>query len=219
MRTKSFENFVLADFEKPHFSLEIEIFKSTMNHGEPASAVETQSTSKISHQDGNRIAEREGNSDSQELKDFISAQKSSNTVKKTKSDMRALKRFCSTIDVTREPETMTAKELSELLSRLFKDITKENGKEYELRSLRSFQRSFQRYFSDKKLPFNIFEDDKFSRSGQVIVQSGFSNKVNATKELTEEEQEKLFETRQFSDHNPLVLQRTFWWFLLLNFGF
>ena len=38
---------------------------------------------------------REGNSDSQELEDFISAQKSSNTVKKTKSDMRALKRFCA----------------------------------------------------------------------------------------------------------------------------
>ena len=66
---------------------------------------------------------REGNSDSQELEDFISAQKSSNTVKKTKSDIRALKRFCSTIDETREPETMTAKELDKLLSRFFKDIT------------------------------------------------------------------------------------------------
>ena len=78
-----------------------------------------------------KMAEREGNSDSQELEDFISAQKSSNTVKKTKSDIRALKRFCSTIDETREPETMTAKELDKLLSRFFKDITKENGEEYE----------------------------------------------------------------------------------------
>ena len=66
-----------------------------------------------------KMAEREGNSDSQELEDFISAQKSSNTVKKTKSDIRALKRFCSTIDETREPETMTAKELDKLLSRFF----------------------------------------------------------------------------------------------------
>ena len=49
-----------------------------------------------------KMAEREGNSDSQELEDFISAQKSSNTVKKTKSDIRALKRFCSTVDETRE---------------------------------------------------------------------------------------------------------------------
>ena len=61
----------MADFEKPCFSLESEIFKSTTNDGEPAPAVETPSTSEISEQDGNRIAEREGSSDSQELEDFI----------------------------------------------------------------------------------------------------------------------------------------------------
>ncbi len=38
--------------------------------------------------------------DSQELKDFISAQWSSNTVKKTKSDIRALQRFCASINET-----------------------------------------------------------------------------------------------------------------------
>ena len=73
--------------------------------------------------------------------------------------MRALKRFRSTINETREPETMTAKELDKLLSRFFKDITKENGEEYEPSSLTSIQRSFQRYFSEKKLPFNIFDLD------------------------------------------------------------
>ena len=75
-----------------------------------------------------KMAEREGNSDSQELEDFISAQKSSNTVKKTKSDIRALKRFCSTIDETREPETMTAKELDKLLSRFLKTLRKKMAK-------------------------------------------------------------------------------------------
>ena len=77
----------MTDFEKPCFSLESEICKSTTNDSEPAPAVETPSTSEISNHDANGIAEREGNSDSQELEDFISAQKSSNTVKKTKSDM------------------------------------------------------------------------------------------------------------------------------------
>ena len=37
----------MADFEKPCFSLEFEIFKSTTNDGEPAPAVETQSMSEI----------------------------------------------------------------------------------------------------------------------------------------------------------------------------
>ena len=182
----------MDDFERPSFSLELEFLKDKTT--EPAPASETSSTSKTSNlANGNceTETEREVNNDSQELDDFISAQKSSNTVKKTKSDMRALKRFCATINETRELETMTAKELDKLLSRLFKDIRKENGEEYEPSSLTSFQRSFQRYFSEKKLPFNIFEDEEFSRSRQVLaakrkslVQSGFGNKPNATRELT-----------------------------------
>ena len=44
----------MADFEKPCFSLELEIFKSTTNDGEPAPAMETPSTSEIINQDGNR---------------------------------------------------------------------------------------------------------------------------------------------------------------------
>ena len=111
-------------------------------------------------------------------------------------------------------------------SRFFKDVRKENGEEYEPSSLTSFQRSFQRYFSEKRLPFNIFEDEEFSRCHQVLatkrkslVQSGFGNKPNATRELREEEQEKLFETGQVGDHDPLALQKNLWWFLSLHFGF
>ena len=37
----------MADLKKPCFSLELEIFKSTTNDGEPAPAVETSSTSEI----------------------------------------------------------------------------------------------------------------------------------------------------------------------------
>ena len=66
---------LIADFEKPCFSLELEIFKSMTTDGESAPAVETPSMSEISNQDGNRIAECEGKSNSQELEDFISAQK------------------------------------------------------------------------------------------------------------------------------------------------
>ena len=37
--------------------------------------------------------------------------------------------------------------------------------------------------------------------------------------LTDEEEAKLFETSEFGNHNPLVLQRTLWWFLSMHFGF
>ena len=191
---------------------------------------ESSPTSETFQRNGNNShdseIECEVNNDSPELEDFISAQRSSNTVKKTKSDMRALQRFCASINETREPEKMISSELDKPLSKFFKDVKKENGEEYEPSSLTSFQRSFQRYFTEKKLPFNIFEDEEYSCCRQVLaakrkslVQSGRGNKPNAARELTEEEQNKLFETGQFGDHDPLVLERTLWWFLSLHLVF
>ena len=98
--------------------------------------------------------------------------------------------FFGSISAIRKICSLTANSRS-LQAAALKDIRKENGEEYEPSSLTSFQRSFQRYFSEKKLPFNIFEDEEFSRSRQVLaakrkslVQSGFGNKPNATRELT-----------------------------------
>ena len=198
----------MADFEKPCLSLELEIFKSTTDDGEPAPAVETPSTSEISNQDGNRIAEREGNSDS-------NSNSNSKIVFRHKSQAIQSKKRSLTWELWSGFVPQLTKQENQKLwlqrnstNYFFKDVRKENGEEYEPSSLTSFQRSFQRYFSEKKLLFNIFEDDEFSRNRQVfatkrknLVQSGFGNKPNATRELTEEEQEKLFETRQFGDHD------------------
>ena len=57
------------------------------------------------------------------------------------------------------------------------------------------------------------------QKGKSLVQSGRGNKPNTTRELTKEEEQKLYETGQFSNHDTLVLQRTLWWFLSLHFGF
>ena len=64
-----------------------------------------------------------------ELEEFITAQKSTNTVKKNESDIRALKRFAATINEPREPEFLTAKEHDKLLAKFFKDVRKADGGE------------------------------------------------------------------------------------------
>lgn len=108
----------MADIERRCFCLELEILKDTTNDDGEAAATETPSTSETSKLDDNSGTEHEVNNDSQELEDFISAQKSSYTVKKTKSDMRTLKRFCATFNETREPKTLTAAELDNLLFKI-----------------------------------------------------------------------------------------------------
>lgn len=108
----------MADIERRCFCLELEILKDTTNDDGEAAATETPSASETSNLDDNSGTEHEVNNDSQELEDFISAQKSSYTVKKTKSDMRTLKRFCATFNETREPKTLTAAELDNLLFKI-----------------------------------------------------------------------------------------------------
>ena len=85
---------------------------------------------------------------------------------------------------------------------------------------------FKRATSATLLPFNILKDDAFSRSRSVLaakrkslVKEGRGNKPNASCELTDEEEAKLFETGKFGNHNPLALQRTLLWFLSMQFGF
>ena len=82
------------------------------------------------------------------------------------------------------------------------------------------------HITEQKLLFNILKDDAFSRSRSVLttkrkslVKEGRGSKPNASRELTDEEEAKLFETGEFGNHNPLALQRTLWWFLSMQFGF
>ena len=52
-----------------------------------------------------------------------------------------------------------------------------------------------------------------------LVKEGRGNKPNASCELTDEEEARLFETGKFGNHNPLALQCTLLWFLSMQFGF
>ena len=45
------------------------------------------------------------------------------------------------------------------------------------------------------------------------------NRPQAARELTEDEEDLLFQTSQFGEDDPEVLQRTVWWVLSLHFGF
>ena len=119
-----------------------------------------------------------------------------------------------------------APDLDKLLCSFFKDLRKKDGSDYEPDTVSSLQRSTERHITEQKLLFDILKDDAFSRSRSVLatkrkslVKEGRGNKLNAVRELTDEEEAKLFETGEFGNHNPLALQRTLWWFLSMQFGF
>lgn len=164
----------------------------------------------------------------QEIDSFLKDQKSENTNKKTTSDMKNFYRYLAQVNKERiNILTLPANELDHLLSKFFKNVRKVDGDEYEPDTVSGFQRSIQRFLTDNKARYNILRDSEFEKSRQVLAakrknlvnKAGKGNKPNATRALTQEEEDKLFETGQFGCTSPQVLQRTMWWFLALHFGF
>ena len=94
-------------------------------------------------------------------------------------------------------ESLPASELDHLLSKFFLNARKQNGEEYEPATVSSFQRSIQRYLSEKKYPFNILKGNEFQNSRKVLAakrkslvhEHGKGNKPQAAQAIHEDEED------------------------------
>ena len=170
-------------------------------------------------------AEKATSKDEVKIEKFLQAQKSKNTQYKTKSDLNVWKKFCELMKESRAVEKIPANELDLLLSKIFISVRKQDDTEYEPCTLSGFQRSFQRHLHEEGSLINIFKDNEFSKSKEVLaakrknlVLQGKGNRSNATRELAEAEEDALFENGQLGVRDPKSLQRALWWFLSLHFG-
>ena len=107
-------------------------------------------------------------------------------------------------------------ELDHLLAKFFKDVRRKvNGEEYEPDTLSGFQRSIQRFLTENNSKYNVLRDSEFEKSRQVLAakrknlvnKAGKGNKPNATRAITQEEEDKLFECGQFGSFSPEILQK------------
>ena len=145
-------------------------------------------------------AEEATSKDEIEIEKFLQEQKSKNTQYKTKSGLNTWKKFCVSQKESRAIENISANELDLLLSKFFTSVRKQNSTEYEPGTLSGFQRSFQRHLHEKGSLINILRDNEFSKSREVLaterknlVRQGKRNCPNAIGELTEAEEDALFE--------------------------
>ena len=98
---------------------------------------------------------------------------------------------------------------------------------YEPATISSFQRSVQRFLSKKKYLFNILKHNEPEKSKRVLAakhkslfhEHGKGNKPQAVQAIDKSEECGPFEVGKLGDPNPVVLQRTVWWFLSPHFGF
>lgn len=161
-----------------------------------------------------------------EIDKFILDQQSVKTKYATKYGSNTFKKFCQSINEQRAAELIPPSELNAILCQFFMNVKKLDGKEYEPDTLTSIHRSLQRYLNEKKTDVNILTDPDFQQSRNVLAAKrkqltklGYGNKPNATRELEEDEIEKLYQTGFFGKHDAHTLQKTMWWLISLHFGF
>ena len=164
--------------------------------------------------------------DDDEFKDFIDKQTARNTKYSNVTSYNFFKRYFVSRGELRDVELIPPIELNKLIAHRLKEAVKSDGKFYEPDVLSTYYRSFQRYLNTKDYPVNILLDPSFSLSRKVlaakrkeIVMAGGGNKPLATREISSEEEDILFNERYFSADNPLSLTNVIWWLVSLHFGF
>ena len=91
----------------------------------------------------------------------------------------------------------------------------------------SSQVHLHRFLKGNNSNTNILKDQEFAKSREVltarkrdlVVNNAKGNRPQAARGLTKGEEDLLFQTGQFGEDDPEVLQRTVWWLLSLHFGF
>lgn len=157
---------------------------------------------------------------------FIESSKASNTKYGDNMSYNQMKRFLVSVNESREVEDLPPEILSQNICEFFMNVKKQNGSEYEPDSLSTIYRGLNRYLQTKNYGYDIIHHELFNNCKRVLKakrkllrKGGKGNKPNATRELTTEEVDVLFNERYFSVDNAESLTNAIWWVLSLHFGF
>ena len=163
----------------------------------------------------------------EEFHHFIQSSKATNTKYGNTVAYNALRRYMDNIlNDNRNILSLEPKELDNLLGKYFMNATKLDGTPFEPDSLSTFLRGLNRYLEANKYGHNILQSELFNTSRQVLLakrkqltQQGGGNKPCATRELSEQEVDILFQEKYFGIENASSLVNVMWWLTSLHFGF
>lgn len=115
--------------------------------------------------------ERENVTDTQEDStfEFVRGLQNTNTRRKTESDLRKFNNYLTKNGEHRNPEEIPVYDLDMHLARFFINAKKAGGEDFEPDTLKSIQRSVNRYLAEKKLNINIITDKEFKHSRDVLL--------------------------------------------------
>ena len=112
-----------------------------------------------------------------------------------------------------------------MLCQFYGEVRKKDGEDYEPDCLRVMQSSLHRYLKEKNFPKSILIDTEFIQCNKILEgkartlrENGKDRLPNASRALSNEEEEILWSTGKLGRSNPQSLLHTVWFMNMQHFG-
>ncbi|CAC5412335.1 unnamed protein product [Mytilus coruscus] len=155
---------------------------------------------------------------------FIDDQKKQSTVNFTKRDLKLLYKWLVGKGELRSIENIPHNELDPFLSEFYITLKKENGQEYELGTFDGIRASIERDLKDKEYSHSL-RDKEFNLSTRALSAKkvklkklGKGHKPNASKAVSKDEEDLLWEQGKLGDGTPRILIFSLWYYFTKCFG-
>ena len=162
------------------------------------------------------------------LRDFVNSKRNKNTNKKTEQNVKRFREW-----LAQEPRCegrdfidIQPVDMDRYVGVFLLELKKPNNTDYEPDTLTSFHRSINRRLEEIGYGYSLVDSKEFKLSKKVLEsrrrdlkQKGLGNRPNVAHPLSKNDEEKLWETKQFGSETPQSLINTVWYFNAKLFGF
>ena len=150
----------------------------------------------------------------------------SNTAKTTNTWYNAFRSWALERNVHADNENIPPVQLNEILEIFYAELRKKDGSEYEPESLAVMQVSLDRYLKERNYTTSIVSGSEFYSSNAtpkgkatILREKGKGSRPKASKPLTKEEENELWEKGKLGDSDPETLLHTVWHVFTQHLGF
>ena len=158
---------------------------------------------------------------------YITSMKKGNTVKATSRDVANVKRWLAVNKwELRELDDIPVKDLDGYLSQMWISIRKKDGGEYEPSTLEQIKCSLDRHLREKSSGQLTLRSNDFHLSNRALTarkmelkQHGLGRRAHKALQITDTDEDKLWEKKEMGTDTPTALQFTLFFMLTKGMGF
>ena len=160
-----------------------------------------------------------------DLQNLSAKSESKNTKRSTSTWINVYQTWAKERSKKPDREGYSPQELNSVLCQFYGEVRKKDGEDYEPDCLRVMQSSLHRYLKEKNFPKSILIDTEFIQCNKILEgkartlrENGKGRRPNASRALSNEEEEILWSTGKLGRSNPQSLLHTVWFMNMQHFG-